>query len=88
MVRRALRSTSIAKHKKCVPGNRSVIHYSRRKPTAAHCKYCGAKLNGVPRDRPAKVGRVHHTSRRPERPYGGNLCPRCLAQSIRNAVQK
>ncbi len=88
MVRRQLRSTSIAKHKTRVPGNRSVIHYSRRKPSAAHCQYCGAKLNGVPRDRPGKARKVHHSSRRPERPYGGNLCPRCLAQSIRKAVQK
>ncbi|HMF32881.1 MAG TPA: 50S ribosomal protein L34e [Candidatus Lokiarchaeia archaeon] len=76
----------MARHKSRIPSGHAVIHYRRHKPAFAHCKYCGAKLNGVPRQRPAEIRAIAHSSRRPERPYAGNLCPRCLARAIRKAV--
>jgi len=60
------------------PGGRTVVHYRKRKPSKAKCGSCGALLKGVPRERPYKMMRMAKTKKRPERPYGGVLCSRCM----------
>ncbi|WP_457611700.1 50S ribosomal protein L34e [Methanocaldococcus sp.] len=60
------------------PGNRTLIHYRRKKVGRAKCALCGAQLNGVPRGRQAEISKLSKTEKRPERPYGGYLCPKCL----------
>lgn len=60
------------------PGGRTVIHYRESKPQAAHCGGCGKVLPGVPRERPAVLRNLPKSSKRPERPYGGNLCSACM----------
>lgn len=82
MVRRALRSTSYRKLKRKTPGGRAVIHYERRRPSRATCQ-CGAELHGVPRLRTAEFRATPHTSRRPERTYGGQLCPKCTKERVK-----
>ena len=72
------RSRSLRKIFKRGPGNRTLIHYRKRKPSKAKCAKCGAILNGVPRGRPYEIRKLAKTEKRPERPYGGYLCPRCL----------
>jgi len=57
---------------------RVTIHYKERKPKIAKCGSCGAKLKGVPRERPYKMQQLPKTKKRPERPYGGNLCSTCM----------
>ena len=59
------------------PGGKTVLHYRKRTPNAAHCYKCGAQLPGIPRLRPAKMKNLAKTKKRPERPYGGVLCTRC-----------
>lgn len=54
------------------------LHYRRRKPSRAQCGECGALLHGVPRELPYKMASMPKTKKRPERPYGGNLCSRCM----------
>ncbi len=83
MVRRALRSTSYRKLKRVTPGGRAVTHYERRRPGPAHCAACSSELHGVPRLRTAKARQVPHVSRRPERAYGGQLCPSCTAERVK-----
>ncbi|HLD77567.1 MAG TPA: 50S ribosomal protein L34e [archaeon] len=83
MVRRALRSTSYRKLKRVTPGGRAVTHYERRRPALAHCAGCSGELHGVPRLRTARFRAIPHTSRRPERAYGGQLCPACTAERIK-----
>jgi len=87
MPRPALRSRSLRRVKVRTPGGRVVIHYERRKPGPARCALCGAILAGVPRERPARLRKLAHTERRPERPYGGFLCPRCLRRGLIDAVR-
>ena len=87
MPRPALRSRSLRRVKVRTPGGRVVIHYERRKPSPARCGICGAVLSGVPRERPSKLRKLAHTERRPERPYGGVICPRCLRRGLINAVR-
>ncbi|MHA1734594.1 MAG: 50S ribosomal protein L34e [Promethearchaeota archaeon] len=86
MVRPAHRSHSMARKKRHLPGGGFTIHYVRRKPHGAHCQSCGAKLLGVPRVRPARLNKFPKNQRRPERPYGGNLCPRCLKTKLKQAT--
>ena len=59
------------------PGGRNVVHYRARKPSAAKCK-CGAVLKGVPRERPAKMMKMSKSKKTVSRPYGGNLCSKCM----------
>ena len=60
-----------------VPGGRTVIHFKKKKPAKAKCGKCGAFLPGVARERPYKMQNMPKTAKRPERPYGGNLCSKC-----------
>lgn len=63
------------------PGGRTVLRYRKRKPSAARCS-CGALLKGVPRERPYKFKKIPQSSRKPTRPFGGNLCSKCMRALI------
>ncbi|MCE4627808.1 MAG: 50S ribosomal protein L34e [Desulfurococcales archaeon] len=86
MVRPALRSRSRRRVKVRTPGGRQVTHYEKRKPGPARCARCGRPLAGVPRLRPNRLRRMSKTAKRPERPYGGVLCPSCLAELLRESI--
>lgn len=86
MVRPAYRSRSLRRISIRLPGGRTTVHFEKRKPGPARCARCGRPLNAVPRLRPNKLRRLSKTSKRPERPYGGVLCPKCLAELLRISV--
>lgn len=65
-----------------MPGGRTALHYKERKPGKAKCGNCGSILQGVPRERSLKMHKMPKTEKRPERPYGGNLCSRCMRALI------
>jgi large subunit ribosomal protein L34e len=65
------------------PGGKTVTHFRERKPSAAKCAIFGTKLNGVPRERPAKLGKLSKSQRRPERPFGGVLGSKGMRAVIR-----
>ncbi len=88
MVRRALRSRSLKRSQKKVPGGRTVTHFRRRKPSIAKCAKCGKDLKGVPRLRVSDLRKLPKTKKRPERPYGGNLCSKCMREVFREKVRK
>ncbi len=73
------------------PGGKTTVHFRERKPSKTICGSCKKPLLGTPRERPAKLSRKPKSSRRPERPYGGNLCSNCtrsvLKQKIRGESQ-
>ncbi len=70
------------------PGSKSVIHYRERKPKKAHCGSCGSLLSGVPREKPSVMRRLPKTAKRPERPYGGVLCSRCMREKFRSIARE
>jgi len=70
-----------------VPGGEVAVHYEKRRPNRARCAICGAELNGVPALRPSQLAKLAKTEKRPERPYGGYICPKCLARGIREALR-
>lgn len=63
-------------HKKTANGSKIV--YEPRKPSKAVCGNCGMILPGVPHERPTRMARIPKTSKRPERPFGGVLCTKCM----------
>ena len=80
MVEPRKRSRSLRRVRVRTPGGRTVVHYGHRKPAKAKCGNCGAVLPGVPRERPYKMQNMPKTMKRPERPYGGNLCSKCTRE--------
>jgi len=69
------------------PGGKLSVQYKKRKPQAAKCSECGTTLMGVPRALPSKMTNMPKTRKRPERPYGGSLCSKCMRQKIVETVQ-
>ncbi len=76
------RSRSRRRIKVRVPGGETRLVYKKRKPDKAHCNMCGDVLKGVPRELPAKMRNLAKTKKRPQRPYGGMLCSRCMRKMI------
>jgi len=76
------RSRSLRRLQVKVPGGRTSLHYRNRKPGKAKCGKCDAVLKGVPRERSLKMHNMPKTRKKPERPYGGNLCSRCMRSLI------
>ncbi|HDI12673.1 MAG TPA: 50S ribosomal protein L34e [Hadesarchaea archaeon] len=71
--RRAVRTT----------GGRTVWHYKGARSGPAKCASCGRVLSGVPRLRGNAMRSLPRSSRMPNRPFGGYLCPACARRSIK-----
>lgn len=63
------------------------IHYKKRKPSKAKCGKCGAVLKGVPNVRASKLKKITKTKKRPERPFGGVLCSKCMRLEIKRRIK-
>ena len=64
------------------PGGRTTIHYRQQKASKALCARCKTPLHGVPTGILVEVMKLPKSSRRPERPFGGNLCSACTRQVL------
>lgn len=62
---------------KKTPGARNVLRYELKKPKAPRCR-CGALLHGIPRLRANKRRKLGVSKKSNERPFGGNLCSKCM----------
>jgi large subunit ribosomal protein L34e len=62
--------------------SRVTIHYKKRNPSQAHCAECKSLLHAVPRARPYKMSNMAKTQKRPERPFGGVLCSKCMRATM------
>ncbi|MCD6488154.1 MAG: 50S ribosomal protein L34e [Desulfurococcales archaeon] len=87
MPRPGLRTRSKRRVYRRTPGGRVVIHYRKRRPGPARCALCGRPLNGVPRLVPSMLRKLAKTEKRPERPFGGYLCPQCLRKQLKEAIR-
>ncbi|MBI4151197.1 50S ribosomal protein L34e [Candidatus Woesearchaeota archaeon] len=87
MVAPRLRSRTFRRRTTHTPGGRHVVHYSRRKPAYAQCGTCGEKLSAVPRAYPSKLQNMSRSAKRPERPYGGVLCTKCMRAVFKRAAR-
>lgn len=87
MVQGRLKSKTFRKVQRRTPGGRTVKHYVKRKPSKMVCANCGRPLSGVPREFPTKLKNMPKTKKRPERPYGGILCAKCMREEIKNKIK-
>ncbi len=78
MPRGMFKSRTFRRIKKKTPGGETKLVYAKRKPSVAHCGRCGAQLQGIPRGTPKDIAKLSKTEKRPERPFGGVLCAKCL----------
>ena len=62
MPRPQLRSRSLKRVKKKLPGGAFVTHYSKRRPSGAKCAKCKAPLRGVPRVLDSKMKKLGKTA--------------------------
>ena len=76
------RSRSLRRVSVKTPGGDTKLTYRKRKPSKASCAECEKPLAGVPRERPHKMTNMAKTKKRPERPFGGNLCSACSRKKI------
>ncbi|MBS3052019.1 MAG: 50S ribosomal protein L34e [Candidatus Aenigmarchaeota archaeon] len=86
MTKTRFRSGSWTKSKVKTPGNKIVTHYSRQKLSAMKCAKCKKPLHGVGRYLSKQWKKLSKTEKRPERPYGGQLCSACMRQVFREKV--
>lgn len=63
------------------------IHYRRGKVGKPKCSRCGKELHGVPRLRSGQMKKLPKTKKRPERPYGGNLCSSCTREIMKEKAR-
>jgi len=87
MPRPALRSRSLRKIRKNLPGGASIIHYIRKRPKKAVCAKCGKPLHGVAGGLTSKVRGLAKSKKRPERPYGGKLCSKCAREELKKNIR-
>jgi large subunit ribosomal protein L34e len=80
----AQRSRSFRRKRVTTPGGRVKVHYVKKRPSPARCASCGKPLHGVPRGLPSEIAKLSKSKKRPERPYGGNLCPSCAKSRIKS----
>lgn len=76
------------KIKKRTPSGRSVIRRGRRNPSTAKCAGCGAILHGMPRLRPSDLRKIPKSKRKPNRPYGGRLCSKCMRDVFKKKIKQ
>ena len=69
------------------PGGDVRIRYERDLPKKPTCPLCGRKLFGVIRGIPSFVRKFSKTEKRPSRPYGGVLCPRCMRRIMKLKIR-
>ena len=71
-------------HVKTAKGSKLV--YAKRKPQKAHCAVCKQVLHGTASERPYKMSKLSKTEKRPERPFAGQLCSKCMRLKIKSMI--
>ena len=82
------RSRKFRRVKTRIPSGKSIIHYKRRKPAKHRCGMCGNVLQAVPNQIPSKIKKLSKSQRRPQRPFGGVLCSKCMREVSKESVRK
>ena len=81
------RSRSYKRMNKTTPGGVNVLRYKKKKTSKHVCAKCGALLHGVPRGRSYEINKLSKSKKRPNRPFGGNLCPKCAREHFKNEAR-
>ena len=87
MPRPSLRTRSLRKIRKKLPGGASVIHYVKKRPGKAACANCGKELHGVASGLTSRVRSLSASKKRPNRAYGGRLCSECSRKEVKKKIR-
>ncbi len=68
------------------PGKKTKIQYRQRKPSKITCHECGKDLHGTPHLITSKFKNLSKSKKRPQRPFGGNLCSSCMRKRILHSI--
>jgi large subunit ribosomal protein L34e len=68
-------------------GGGLTTHYKRAKVKAPNCTQCGRTIFGLPIKAPSKLARLSKSKKRPQRMFGGQLCHKCLQESLKRAAR-
>ena len=71
-----------------LPSGKVVIRERKKRPRIAKCAICKKPLHGIPRLRASQLKKLAKTKKRPERPYGGYLCSKCMRELMREKARK
>ncbi len=82
MVAGRFRSRKFKRVSTKTPGGKVVLHHEKRKHAKAQCGGCGDYLKGVFTGPLHKMRSVSKTERRPQRPYGGVFCSKCMRKTM------
>ena len=88
MVRPSRRSHTLRKIFKRIPSGISKIFYKKRKNSKLLCTECKKELHGISPKIQSKLRNTTKSKKRPERKYGGVLCPACTKRKIINETRK
>ncbi len=83
MPKPAQRTRSFRRKRVTTPGGTVKIHYTKKQPGIARCAVCRKPLHGVPRMLPSGINKLRKTQKRPDRPFGGNLCASCTKEKAK-----
>jgi large subunit ribosomal protein L34e len=87
MPRHSRRSRTLRRiHVRTAKGSKLV--YAKRKPQKAHCANCGQVLHGVASERPYLMAKLSKTEKRPDRPFAGQLCSKCMRLRIKASIKE
>jgi len=86
MPRPSLRSRTLKRIKIKIPGGARVIHYMKKKPSKPKCARCKRELAGTARGTKSAVKRLAKSKKTPSRKYGGNLCPSCSKETLKERM--
>ena len=87
MVTGRFKSRTFRRVFKKTPGGKTVLKHVLRKPKKAKCSKCGDILKGISRGRPSKMKKLSRIKKTVSRPYGGNLCSKCMRETIKNKIK-
>lgn len=71
-----------------LPSQRVVLRKVKKKVGFPKCAVCKNPLHGVKRLRRSKLRKLAKTEKRPERPYGGYLCSKCMREIMKERARK
>ncbi|MEM5836740.1 MAG: 50S ribosomal protein L34e [Candidatus Aenigmatarchaeota archaeon] len=79
---------NVVKVKVRTPSGKIVVHKKWAKAGVAKCAVCGKELQAIPRLRSFQLRKLPKSKRKPERPFGGYLCSRCMREVFREKTRK
>jgi large subunit ribosomal protein L34e len=76
------KSRSLKRARVKLPSGATVTRYKRKKTAPHKCAICKNELHGTPTGHPIALSKLKKSQKRPNRPFGGQLCSSCLREIV------